>query len=93
MGIHQTRLITPFQPHRAKTPQPVILKIPEPIRTPGEHLHFGMGSSVMPFDLEERHIRTIGSKQDLSVMIAYSKAKFDNLSTEFLLKLKNEVAR
>jgi len=47
----------------------------------------------MPFDLEKRHIRTIGSNQVLSVMIAYSKAKFDNLSTEFLLKLKNEVAR
>jgi len=32
-------------------------------------------------------------KGEIILLIAYSKAKFDNLSTEFLLKLKNEVAR
>ncbi len=33
------------------------------------------------------------SEGEIVLLIAYSKAKFDNLSTEFLLKLKNEVAR
>lgn len=33
------------------------------------------------------------SEGEIILLIAYSKAKFDNLSTEFLLKLKNEVAR
>ncbi|WP_329610665.1 transcriptional regulator [Advenella mandrilli] len=30
---------------------------------------------------------------EISLLIAYTKAKFDNLSTEFLLNLKNEVSK
>ena len=30
---------------------------------------------------------------EISLLIAYSKSKFDNLSAEFLLKLKNEVSK
>lgn len=33
------------------------------------------------------------SEGEISLLIAYTKAKFDNLSPEFLLKLKNEVSK
>lgn len=33
------------------------------------------------------------SAGEISLLIAYTKSKFDNLSTEFLLKLKNEVSK